>query len=160
MRNVKLALVLAAAMVSLPVSVSAQERAVPYWAAISAGDALMRTGPGRAYPAMWRYQRPGLPLKVVQVHNSWRKVRDMEGAEGWMAAVLLTAERSAIVVDNVMPLHASPDSSTRVLWRVEPGVVGKIRKCSNGWCRFTTQGKTGWIRMSGLWGVEAGEQVD
>jgi len=29
------------------------ERKAPYWASISAGKALMRTGPGRNYPGVW-----------------------------------------------------------------------------------------------------------
>ena len=31
------------------------ERETPYWASISAGEAMMRTGPGRNYPAAYCY---------------------------------------------------------------------------------------------------------
>jgi SH3-like domain-containing protein len=61
-------------------SALAADRPVPYWASITAGDALLRTGPGRDYPATWRYRRANLPVIVLQVHESWRRVRDFEGS--------------------------------------------------------------------------------
>src|SRR5688572_26366913 len=85
-----------------PVS-AAEQRAVPYWASLAAGDALLRTGPGRNFPATWRYRRAELPVKVVQVHETWRKVREIDGTEGWMAAALLTAERTAMVTGEIRP---------------------------------------------------------
>lgn len=139
----------------------AQEaRPVPYWAAISAGDALMRTGPGANYPATWRYRRANLPVRVLQIHESWRRVRDPDGVEGWMASALLTARRTAIVVGEVRPMLAEPNLSAKLAWRVEPGVVGEISKCANGWCAFDVKGKTGYIRTDGLWGVSPGEVVE
>ena len=138
----------------------AADRPVPYWASIAAGDALMRTGPGRTYPATWRYRREGLPVRVVQVHESWRKVRDSEGTTGWMASVLLSAERTAMVVRDALPMREAPESSARLLWRAAPGVIGKIRHCSEGWCEFTVDGRTGYVDTHGLWGVAPDEAVD
>lgn len=140
---------------------TAAGRPVPYWASITSGDALLRTGPGRNYPAVWRYRRADLPVIVLQVHESWRRVRDFEGSEGWMAAVLLSAERTALVVGgDVQALHGAPSSASRILWRVEPGVVGKIRHCADGWCEFGVASKAGYIRVSALWGVNSREIVD
>lgn len=142
-------------------AVAQSPRPVPYWASLAAGDALMRTGPGREYPATWRYRRPELPLKVVAVHTSWRKVREPDGTEGWMAAVLLTDQRTAIVTGaEPAALRASPDASGRVLWRAEPGVTGKIAKCAGGWCQLDVRGRAGFIEIARLWGVEPGETVD
>jgi SH3-like domain-containing protein len=139
---------------------TAADRPVPYWASITAGDALMRTGPGQAYPAIWRYRRAGLPIKVIQVHESWRRIRDVDGTEGWMASVLLTADRTAMVVGAVRPMRSAPDELSRLLWRAEPGVVGRIRHCGRGWCEFDVRGKTGYVETSGLWGVDPSEVID
>lgn len=139
---------------------AASDRPVPYWASITAGDALLRTGPGRTYPATWRYRRADLPVLVLQVHESWRRVRDFEGAEGWMASVLLSAERTALVIGGIQVLHGAPSTASRVIWRVSPGVVGKIRHCSDGWCEFSIAGKAGYIQTTGLWGVGAREIID
>ncbi len=139
---------------------TAADRPVPYWASIAAGDALMRTGPGREYPAVWRYRREGLPIRVVQVHESWRRVVDLDGTIGWMASVLLSAERTAIVVGEERPMRSAPDRGSRLLWRAAPGVVGFIRHCERGWCEFAVNGKVGFVETAGLWGVEPNEIVE
>ena len=77
-----------------------------------------------------------------------------------MASVLLSAERTALVVGSVHPLHGAPSTASRVIWRVSPGVVGKIRHCSDGWCEFRIAGKAGYIETSALWGVGADEIID
>ena len=149
-----------ALIVAIAAPASAADRPVPYWASITAGDALLRTGPGRNYPSTWRYRRANLPVIVLQVHESWRRVRDFEGTEGWMAAVLLSAERTAMVVGDIRPLRSAPGTASRLLWRVAPGVVGKIRHCAEGWCEFSVAGKTGYIETVSLWGVGPREVVD
>lgn len=148
------------AFAAIGASAPASERQVPYWASITAGDAYLRTGPGREYPVTWRYRRPGLPVIVLQVHESWRRVRDFEGTEGWMASVLLSAERTAMVRGAIRPMRGAPDNAARLLWRVAPGVVGKIRHCRDGWCEFGTDGKYGYIETSSLWGVGRNEVID
>lgn len=160
MRRIGIGIGIAAALAALVPAVAAENRPVPYWASLAAGDALMRTGPGRNFPAIWRYRRAELPVKVVQVHETWRKVREPDGTEGWMAAALLTAERTAMVVGDVRPLRAGPDSGARIMWRAAPGVVGKIKRCAAGWCRFDAGGRVGYIAAGQIWGVEPGETVD
>ena len=87
---------------------SAQERSVPYWASIATGDALIRTGPERTYPATWRYRRRDLPVQVLQVYGNWRRIREQDGTEGWMLATLLSAKRTAVVTGNgPAPMHAT-----------------------------------------------------
>jgi SH3-like domain-containing protein len=139
---------------------TAETRPVPYWASIAAGDALMRSGPGRNFPATWRYRRADLPVKVVQVHDSWRKVREPDGTEGWMAAALLSIQRTAMVIGATRPMRETPDEAAPIAWRVQPGVVGRISHCAAGWCEFDVRGKTGYIRTDHIWGVEPRETID
>lgn len=139
---------------------AAPDRPLPYWASIAAGDALMRSGPGREFPATWRYRRADLPIRVLQVHQSWRKVQEMDGTEGWMAAALLSARRTAIVTGGVRPLRAVPDAGARIVWRVEPGVVGRVSHCAAGWCEFEVGGRGGYIETGHIWGVAPDETID
>src|SRR3546814_3790582 len=90
----------------------------------------MRTGPARTYPATWLYVRADLPIKVVAVYRDWRKVEDPDGTQGWMLVNLLSSQRTAIVRDAIAELRAAPDAGAAVNWRAEPGVVGRISKCS------------------------------
>lgn len=125
----------------------------PYFASISAGKARMRSGPGRSYPATWVYVRRDLPVRVVDVFKEWRKVEDPGGEQGWMLATLISNTRTAVVQGSVTELLDRPAYGARVLWRAEPGVVGRLSQCARGWCRFDVQGQAGYIEATRLWGV-------
>lgn len=127
----------------------------PYWASISAGQAKMRTGPGRQFPASWLYQRANLPVKVLETYPNWRRIEDPDGTIGWMQANLLSEDRTALVIGEVRPLREAPDASARIIWRAEPGVVGKLSECSRGWCKLDVRGRMGFVETSHIWGVDA-----
>jgi SH3-like domain-containing protein len=152
--------VMAAVLVIPHAASDAQARKTPYYAAISAGQARMRTGPGRNYPINWLYVRAGLPVKVVEIYKEWRKVEDPGGTQGWMQANLLTENRTAIVTDQIATLRDRPQSSGRVQYRAQPGVVGRVSKCSAGWCWFDARGRAGFVEAIHLWGVDPGEDVE
>ncbi|MFL9840725.1 SH3 domain-containing protein [Sphingomonas sp. ST-64] len=157
--------VVLAALVTLALGVCAigdawaQQRKPPYYASISAGKARMRTGPGRNYPASWLYVRADLPIKVIEVYNDWRKVEDPDGTQGWMLVSLLSATRTGMVVGSVLEMRDSPRFSGKVNWRAAPGVVGRISKCSRGWCWFDVRGRGGYVEQNRIWGTEPGEEV-
>jgi SH3-like domain-containing protein len=148
------------ACVSLPAAQAQPARETPYWASISSSQAMMRTGPGRNYPGTWLYVRPDLPIQVVEVYQSWRKIRDPGGTTGWMLVNLLSDTRTAIVVgDELRPMHEQPDASSGLRFRAEPGVVGRISRCDSGWCEFDVGGRSGFIRTEHIWGVSPNESV-
>ena len=121
---------------------------------------MMRTGPGRNFPATWLYVRADLPIQVIEVYQTWRKIRDPDGTIGWMMVQLLSDTRTALVRgDSPQPLHEDPDAASPVRFRAEPGVVGRISRCSDGWCFFDVGGRNGYIRTDQFWGVGPGETV-
>lgn len=133
---------------------AAQNREVPYWATLRAEEVNMRVGPSEEFPIEWVYRRPGLPVKVVRVREGWRLVEDPDGERGWIIARLLDPDRGAIVVgEELAELHEEPDAASRLLWRAEPGVVGALGKCEDGWCRLDVGGRKGWVRANRLWGA-------
>ncbi|WP_375427214.1 SH3 domain-containing protein [uncultured Sphingomonas sp.] len=152
---------LALAALSFAVTASAQERPKPpYWASIAAGKARMRTGPARTYPASWLYQRADLPVRVVAVFKEWRRVQDPGGTEGWMLGGLISSDRTAIVRSaEPVPMREGPNVAAKLLWRASPGVVGRLSECRGGWCRLDVKGQAGFVEVTGLWGVEAGERL-
>lgn len=133
------------------------EKKPPYWASILPSEARMRTGPGRQFPASWLYQRALLPVKVIAVYPNWRKVEDPAGTQGWIQANLLSNDRTGLVVGEVRALRDKPNGSGRIIFRAEPGVVGKLSECSRGWCKLDVRGRMGYIEASQIWGVDAGE---
>jgi SH3-like domain-containing protein len=135
-------------------------RQTPYWASIASGQAMMRAGPGRNYPGTWLYVRRDLPVRVTEVHQSWRKIEDPDGTSGWMLVNLLSDARTAIVRgEGPQPMYERPDAAAAIRFRAEPGVVGRISQCADGWCRLDVSGRGGFIRSEQIWGVEPGETV-
>ena len=125
---------------------------LPYWASISVDEARMRKGPSPDVPVTWEYRRKDLPVKVIALHETWRKIEDPDGTQGWMAARLLSRTRTAIVTGEVRPMRDEPDTSAAVAFRAQPGVVGRITDCKNGWCLFNVGGRKGWIQTDHIWG--------
>jgi SH3-like domain-containing protein len=160
MRKAFAAMMVLAAGLGLAAAEAQKERKTPYWASISAGEALMRTGPGKNYPATWLYRRADLPIRVIEVYPSWRKVEDPDGATGWMLVNLLSDTRTAIVRgDAPAPMHEAPNAASRIRFRAEPGVVGRISNCADNWCRFDVKGRAGFIPTNRLWGTDPGETL-
>jgi SH3-like domain-containing protein len=137
------------------------DRKPPYWASISATEARMRTGPSLNYPATWLYKRRDLPIRVVGTQPSWRKVQDPDGATGWILVSLLSDTRTAIIPRGAPRLlRRSPADNAAAVYRVQPGVVGRVSKCAGGWCRMDVKGRSGYIRTGEIWGVDPQEELE
>lgn len=131
-----------------------QARKTPYWASLSQHDARMRVGPSLDYPASWIYRRRDLPVKVIEVYANWRKVEDPGGTQGWMHVRLLKDEPTAIVKDgSIAEMRDGPSAGSKLLYRIEPGVVGRLNGCANGWCAFDVYGQRGYVAAGSLWGA-------
>ena len=140
---------------------AAQEKQPPYWASIASGQAMTRTGPGKNYPGVWLYERRDLPVRVVKKYDNWRLIQDPDGAQGWMLVTLLSDRRTAIVkTGQPRAIHVGPYDTAKVDYNAEPGVVGRISKCSDGWCKIDVANRRGYIRTSDIWGVNDNEVVD
>ncbi len=160
MKRAAACLIMLAGTLPLGAAEAQRTRAAPYMASISAGRAMMRTGPGRNYPGTWLYVRADLPIRVVRVHQNWRQIQDPDGTTGWMLVNLLSDQRTAIVRgDEPQPLREAPDATSPIRFRAEPGVVGRVSRCAGGWCNFDVRGRGGFIRVDRIWGVEPGETI-
>jgi len=130
---------------------------LPRYVSLLAEKANLRTGPGKRYPILWVYLRPGLPLKITAEYGHWRRVRDMEGTEGWMHTALLSGSRTAVITGGTRPLLRRPHADAPILMRAEAGVVGPVEQCRPHWCRMRLAGREGWVRREFIWGVRSGE---
>lgn len=143
-----------AAAIGFATPAIAQNRETPYWASIRVERVNMRVGPSESYRISWVYRRPQLPLKVLRVKEGWRLVEDADGARGWVTARFLSRDRTAILIGKgLVALRANPGDDAKLLWNAEPGVVGKLGDCDEGWCRIDIAGHVGWVRQARLWGA-------
>lgn len=126
---------------------------LPRFVSLSAGEVNLRTGPGTRYPIDWIYRRRGLPVQVIDEFDAWRRVRDHQGAVGWIHRSMLAARRTVLVTGETRLLRRKPEPSSPGLAYLEAGVVGRLEGCERGWCRVETQGFEGWLRQDELFGV-------
>jgi SH3-like domain-containing protein len=148
----RLLILIAAGFIALPAA--AQDGEVPYWASIRVTELNMRVGPSEEYRIRWVYHRPGLPLKVLRLKEGWRLVEDHEGGRGWVMARFLTRSRGAVVIGKgLTELRESSEDDARVLWRLQPGVVGALGDCDDGWCQLSVGPRMGYARQDRIWGA-------
>jgi SH3-like domain-containing protein len=138
---------------------------LPRFVSLKSGRVNSRVGPGVNYSVEWMYTKSGLPMEIVQEYDTWRRVRDADGSEGWINQSLLSGRRTAIVPpwqrgkEARINLLSEPDEKASVVAIIEPGVIGSIKACNGQWCEMTFDGHTGWLSQSSLWGAYPGEKV-
>ena len=135
---------------------------LPRFVSIAGHEVNLRTGPGLQYPIDWVYRLKGLPLEIIAEYKTWRKVRDWEGAQGWVHQTMLSGKRAIIITNGPNPIHKNPDGASGVVARAETGVVGELIKCEarSPWCQVSTDGFAGWLRREHFWGIMDGESVN
>lgn len=155
MKIIVSSLLVIAFAISGGVAVAQTIKKTPYWASIDEAEARTRTGPSTEFPVKWVYKRQFLPVKVIAVHEVWRKIEDPDGDQGWMHVRLLSPDRTAMVTaPGISVMREEASSTSRISWRVEKGVVGRIDECQQGWCRFDVDGRVGYIQTDRIWGDE------
>ena len=135
---------------------------LPRFASLRSDKVYMRAGPGLRYPIRWVYRRENLPMEIIQEFDSWRKIRDYDGEEGWVHQSLLSGLRTVMVrgEDGPLPVREKPEENARMVVRLEPTVIAKAEKCQPDWCRIEVGGYKGWIEKKVLWGIYDDEELD
>jgi SH3-like domain-containing protein len=137
---------------------------VPRYVSLKSDHVNVRAGPTKDQDVNWIYTRSGLPVEITAEFENWRRVRDSEGAEGWVYHSLLSGKRTAVInmkkKDELAPLYDSPDEASAVAARLQAGVVAAVKRCNGAWCHIAGNGFDGWIEQERLWGVYADEKVD
>jgi SH3-like domain-containing protein len=125
---------------------------VPRWAELAAPEANLRTGPGKRYPIDWILKKKGLPVEIIQEFEHWRRVREPDGADGWVHKSMLSGTRHALL-KHEETLYVNPAIDARVVAKLEKGVIADIKKCHKEWCELKADQFDGWAEKKNLWGV-------
>lgn len=135
---------------------------IPRFASLRSDEVNVRTGPGTRYPVDWVFKRKAMPVEIVAEFENWRKVRDWQGAGGWVFQSMLTGKRSFIVPSSqAVSLHRTPAPAAEVVAKLEPEVTGEIQSCLGDWCRVKVPGGvSGWLARTDLWGVYKSEPIN
>ncbi|WP_248306876.1 SH3 domain-containing protein [Bosea sp. AAP35] len=139
---------------------------VPRYVSLKTDRVNLREGPSKEHRTRWVYQRAGLPVEIVAEFETWRRVRDADGSEGWVLHSLLSGRRTALVAPwskakgENFSLRKEADEGAAVVARLEPGVIANVGSCAGAWCRISVGDMQGFLRQDRLWGVYPNEKVD
>ena len=130
---------------------------LPRFQSLKSDNVHLRVGPGTQHPIDWVLQRRNLPVRVVAEVDQWRRVIDSTGTVGWVHQQMLSARRHGVVTGEIRTLRRDPSPAAVAVARLEPGVIGRLLECREGWCRMEAGGFRGWIARDDIWGVAPGE---
>ena len=137
---------------------------VPRFVSLKSDHVNVRVGPTKDNDVSWIYTRSSLPVEITAEFENWRRIRDSEGAEGWVYHSLLSGRRTAVVTPrtkgDLTPLYDRAGPARAVAARLEAGVLATVRRCADGWCRISGSGFDGWIEQQRLFGVYPDEKID
>ena len=146
---------------------------LPRFASTRSEPINVRVGPGQKYDIAWTYLKSCIPVEIVQEFDTWRKIRDVDGIEGWIHQNLLTGTRAGyvtpLIANGEIPLRASQSDESAVRARLGAGLKVTISTCDGIWCQVSATGQdpaqrantySGFLHQEELWGVYPDEVFD
>ncbi len=163
-----LALIATAGFVAAEQVGTASGLPVPRYVSLKSDRVNLREGPAKDHRTTWIFQRAGLPVEITAEFETWRKVRDSEGSEGWVLHSLLSGRRTGLVTpwkknatnNPTSILYRKPSDTAAPVAMLQPGVLANIRSCDKTWCRVNGEGFDGFIHQAELWGVYPNEVIE
>ncbi len=137
---------------------------VPRYVSLKSDRVNLHEGPSKDHRTVWVFQRAGLPVEITAESETWRRIRDSEGTEGWVLHSLLSGRRTALVApwkkNADFFLYSKPNVKSDPVARLQANVIAGIGKCDGSWCRISGEGFDGYIEQSNLWGAYPNEKIE
>jgi len=165
-----LACVAVLTLLAAPAAVFAQDTPsglpLPRFSSTRSEPINVRVGPGTKYEIAWTFLKAGVPVEIIQEFDTWRKIRDVEGEEGWVHQNLLGGTRAGyvapVMANAPVELRADRSDAARTNATLGPGLRVLIQSCDGEWCEVTASDGTvsgraptytGYVHQEELWGV-------
>jgi SH3-like domain-containing protein len=133
---------------------------VPRFVSTRSESINVRTGPGERYPVKWILRKKSMPVEVIGEYDNWRKIKDWEGAEGWVHQAMLSGRRYVVVYPDKTILRKGANIKAEGKAEVAVGVIARLEECVPNWCHLTMEKAEGWVLRSALWGLKPEEKLD
>ena len=149
-------LAIAALILAMPFGAVAAD----FRATADAAVVLYDAPSARAKP-MFVYGRD-VPLETLVSVEGWTKVRDMQGAIGWIANKGLAERRMLVVRASVVDVRSGAEETAPVVFRAEQNVLLELAEpatsasstANPGWVKVRHRdGQTGFVRVSQVFGL-------
>ena len=114
----------------------------------------LRIGPGKKFPISWRLVRKGLPVKLIERFEDWRKIELHDGTIGWINVSQLTKKRTIICISKAK-IYSKPTRNSSSIADVEISSILELKNCNNKWCKVHSveYNITGYILKEKVWGI-------
>ena len=146
---------------------------LPRFASTRSDPINVRVGPGTKYEVSWTYLKSVIPVEIIQEFDTWRKIRDADGAEGWVHQNLLQGTRAGyaapLMANGEVAIRASQSDDATVRARLGAGFKVIVNECDTVWCGVTATSQdenarsasySGYVRQEELWRVYPDEEFD
>lgn len=133
---------------------------LPRFVSLNKSTVYLRAGPSTRYPIRWVYERLHLPVEVIGEYDNWRKIRDMDGDEGWIHRALLTGKRHVVIRGREVIVRNKPIENAAPVAIFEEGVIAEVHSCGAAWCEIEAHGHKGHAERALLWGLYADERLE
>jgi SH3-like domain-containing protein len=138
---------------------------IPRFVSLKSDKVNVRKGPSTDQAIVWVFSRAGLPVEVIAESENWRRVRDSEGADGWVFHSLLSGRRTVLITPwsktkDSVPLYAKKSEGGQTVAMLAPNVLGNVLSCDGEWCELSVDDYSGFVAQDKLWGVYRGEVVE
>lgn len=130
----------------------------------------VRVGPGTKYDISWNYLVSGVPVEIIQEFDTWRKIRDADGSEGWVHQSLLVGTRlgyaAPLIANGEVALRTNRAEDANIRARLAAGVKVQLQECDGAWCAVAAgqpgerASFSGYVRQEEIWGVYPDEVFD
>jgi len=137
---------------------------LPRFVSLKTEKVNVRKGPSSDHDVAWVFQSKGLPVEITAEFETWRRIRDSDGAEGWILQNMLAGKRTVLVAPwkkgERVALMESAAKAASVVAQLSSGVQADIKSCDGNWCYVKTSGYSGYIEQGLVWGAYPGEIVN
>lgn len=126
----------------------------PVPASLKSGEVNLRVGPGVRYPINWVLLCQGMPVRIVEWFDLWRKIQDPLGSVGWVHKSLLSRRLTLFILGETF-LRKKPDPKAAPLARIGYGVTvdkkGVVQRETGKWYDVKVAGFRGYLAAEACW---------
>ncbi len=133
---------------------------LPRFVSLKGKQTYMRSGPGKDYALLWIYQKKGLPVEIIDEYEQWRRIRDLDGSEGWIHQSVLSGRRMVVTLEGTHNVYQESDRDSDVVAMVDGNTIANLEKCTDYYCFVSHEKFSGWITKDVLYGIYDEEKMN
>ena len=109
---------------------------LPRFVSLASSKVYVRVGPDKTYRVAWEFKRRSVPVEVTLEYDSWRKIRDCDGAQGWVHKSMLTGIRHVIFLAGRHPILDKPKDDGKIIAYAEGDAIARLKAYDEKWCEI------------------------